>query len=188
MSPIDSAPVYDAARVAALLGIEYSAKQFAAFGPPPDPLEGFITFFDPGWSILRLREAVAGKGSTIFFPQSWYDTEPFAQLEDKARYRQVLSEPLSASFRKTFAEQQTLLANDEEVPLARVVGVGVVAHFLATGRRLFADCYVRTGDRFSDGYRVLVGYFDRDGLDVYDACWGGSRHDNVWLAVSRKAS
>jgi hypothetical protein len=48
-----SAPVYDAATIATLLGISYTPEQLAAFGAPPPPLEGFLTFFDPGWSILN---------------------------------------------------------------------------------------------------------------------------------------
>ncbi len=50
-----AAPVYDARRVAKLLGIHYTAKELAAFGPPPQPLDGFLTSFDSGCSLLHLR-------------------------------------------------------------------------------------------------------------------------------------
>ena len=55
-----TAPVYGAIRVARLLDdLELARAQ--VFGDPPMPYEGFVTFFDAGWNILRLREVVADK-------------------------------------------------------------------------------------------------------------------------------
>jgi hypothetical protein len=67
--------------------------------------EGYVTFFDPGWSIVSLRFAVSGKG--IFYPQNWHANEPFAKLEGP-RYRQLQMTAVSDSFGKTFAEQTAL--------------------------------------------------------------------------------
>ena len=184
MSPTVPPSVYDAARVAELLGIEYSAEQLAAFGPPPEPLAGFVTFFDPGWSILRLRQAVADKG-TIFYPQTWYDTHPFAQRADQPRYRQIRSEALPGSYDKPFAEQQALLAEGEEVPTGRILVMGMVVHFLATGQYLFPDCYVRCADQVTSGRQVGFSDFDDSGLYV-SAHLGDDRGESVGLAVSRK--
>lgn len=132
-------PVHDAVRVASLLDIVYTDKRLLAdFGPPPPALDGYVTFFDPGWSILRLREAVKDRGEGIFYPQNWYDAEAFANAEAKPGYRQLRMEAVPDSFRKWFSEQQTLLTADEEVPPARVVIAGMVIHFLATGERFLA--------------------------------------------------
>jgi hypothetical protein len=166
MSQTPTAPIHDAVLAAALLGIQYTAEDLAAFGAPPPPAPGSLTFFDPGWSILRLRDAVANKG-TIFYQQSWYDTQDFATMEEQSRYRQLRVEAVEGSFSKTFADQQGLLPSDEEVPPARVVIMGMVLHFLATGQRLFPGYWVRCQDQSSDGYRVWVGHFHRSGLGVF---------------------
>jgi len=65
----------------------------AVFGcsAAPSPLaelDGFVTFFDPGWSILHLREAVGAKGMS-FYPQNWYDNEPFAKTREKSPTNEI---------------------------------------------------------------------------------------------------
>src|SRR5207244_1322915 len=80
-----NAPVYDAKRVADLLGMQYTEEQIKSFGPPPAPVEGYVTFFDPGLSILDIRSKVADKGH-IFCVQTWYETQEFANREDRPRY------------------------------------------------------------------------------------------------------
>jgi hypothetical protein len=152
--------------------------------PPPNPLPGFVTFFDPGWSIVRLRAAVAKQG-TIFYSQSWYDREPFANLDESPRYRQLRMTAAPDSFCRTFAEQQTLLPADEEIPSARVVVMGMVIHFLATGERLFADDWVRCVDKDSHGDRVRVGDSIAGGLGVRRV-WDGSHDSRLGLSAARK--
>ena len=49
---------------------------------------------------------------TIFFPEDWYANEPFANLEELPRYRQIRMTALEGSFKKPFAEQQALLPTD----------------------------------------------------------------------------
>ena len=184
MSRSLTAPVYDAQTVGSLLGITYTEDELAGFGPPPDPLPGFVTLFDPGWSVIRLRKAVSAQGQ-VFFPQDWYDREPFAALEAAPRYRQVRATPVPDSLRKTFDEQLTLLPGGEEVPPARVVVAALVTHFLATGERLLPDVWVRCADKTSRGSRVVVGIFDSVGLGVY-VDWGGLRSGSGGLASARK--
>ena len=179
-----TAPVHDAPTVASLLGITYTANELAALGPPPEPLEGFVTFFDPGLSILRIRDAVKGKGR-VFWAQDWYDRELFAAAVDIPRYRQVRAGPVPNSFRKTFDEQTALLPEGEEVPSARAVVTALVIHFLATGERLLPNVYVRSADQTARGDRVCVGSFDSDGLYV-GVDWDGGRIDYLGLASSRK--
>ena len=180
-----SDPVYDAPRVAKLLGLQFSEDELEGPGLPPPALEGFVTFVDPGWSIVRLREAVTGKGQ-IFNAQSWYNTqEDFAKLEEQPRYRQLRMEAVTDSFDKTFANQQKLLLPDEEVPLGRVVIMGMVLHFISTGERLFPTSYVRCKDKDSDGYRVYVGDFDDAGLHVHSG-WVGHPSSFIGLAGVRK--
>jgi hypothetical protein len=160
MNTQTKAPVYDETVVGFLLGVSVTE----ATSPPP-PVDGFVTFFDPGWSVLRLREAVADRGN-IFYPHTWYDNEPFAKFQDPPRYRQLQMEAVKNSFGKTYVEQRALVPRDMEIPTARVVLMTVVIHFLATGERLFTDCCVRSFDQTAVGDFVFVGNFDRDGVDV----------------------
>ena len=130
-------PAYFVGTVAQLLGCQYSNKERAVFShmQPATFPNGFMTFFDPGWSILALHELVANK--RIFCPQTWYDNEPFARLDEQPRYHQLQMEAVKDSFGKTFAEQQALVSPGEEIPMARVVLTGMIIHFLATGERLY---------------------------------------------------
>ncbi len=182
MNAIANAPVYDVRTVEKLLGFRYSVAEIDSIGKPPDALPGFVTFFDPGWSILQLRKELIHRGN-IFYAQHWYDNKSFAKLEERPSHRQLRMNEVTDSFGKTFAEQQTLLPLDEEVPLARVVVMGMVIHFLATGDRLFAKHYVRCANELSGGSRVFVGYFASDGFFVY-RYWDGNRDDRLGLALS----
>src|SRR5206468_2742797 len=92
------------------------------------------------------------------------DDKVFATQRNNPRYRQLRMDAVEESSGKTFAEQESLLSAEEEVPSARSVVMGVVLHFLATQQHLFPDCYVRCADKYFGGYGVCVGDFDRDGL------------------------
>ena len=179
-----SAPSWGALRVGNLLGFAITSMKPVPLDIQPTPLQGFVTFFDPGWSILRLREAVANKG-TILYPQTWYDDEPFALLEEPPRYRQLRMTAVPDSLDKTFTEQQALVPADEEIPTARVVIMGMVIHFLANGERLFPDSYVRCADKTSDVFRVRVGDFDSYGFFV-DYYWDDVRYSVLGLTAARK--
>lgn len=176
-------PVYDARAVKKLFSIFYTGQKLSAIGPP-DALPGFLTFFDPGWSILHLRRFCADK-SRIFYSQDWYDDEPFAKRTDEPCYRQIRMEALEGSFNMNFDEQWRLLPEAEEIPSARAVVTGMVIHFLLSGQRLFEKCHVRCSDNGSGGIRVCVGRFDRDGLDVYGG-WDDNTDSAIGLASSRK--
>lgn len=170
--------MYNASEVSRLLGLPLPQ------GPAPGSVEGFITFFDPGLSILDLRAVVASKGNT-FCPQDWYDNEPFTHRDEAPRYRQVRLRPFPDSFRKTFAEQQLLVPDGEEVPSARVMVTALVVQFLATGQRLLESCSVHTADVCPDGGRVYGGSSGRGGLYVLSR-WDDIRDCNIGLASSRK--
>ena len=179
-------PAYEAVHVAGLLGFMLPVSRPSDVQPRgPQCLPGFVTFYDPGWSIVRLRDAVAKKG-TIFFPQDWYDYEPFAQFDEQPRYRQLRMKALPGSFGKSFMEQQLLLPTDEVVPSARVVVMRMVIHFLATDERVFPNYSVRCIDQDLDGDRVNVGHFDADGLLVY-RFWDDYNNSILGLSDSRKS-
>jgi hypothetical protein len=175
-------PVYDVAQVAALLDIRYSQKEIAAFGAPPNPLPGYLTFFDPGWSIVRIRTAVAGKDA--FHAQDWYDCEPFANMQSRPGYRQIRMEADKGSFRRSFDEQREFPLFGEEVPLARAIVMGMVVHFLGSGTRLFQRCRVRCLDTDASGHRVGVGDFESLGFCLYGTS-ENTRATDLGIAICR---
>ncbi len=137
-------------------------------------------------SIIDIRTFTGGfSDKTLFFPQDWYDNEAFAKDKGEVSWQLVRKEPIAGSTAKTWNDQQALLSKDEETPTARIVVYTMIGHFLATGEYLFEKIYVRSVDLGSDGYRVLVGLFDSDGLYVYDY-WDVYRDGNVGLSAARK--
>jgi len=137
-------------------------------------------------SILDIRGITRKpENQTLFYSQDWYDKQAFAKDKGEVGWQLVRKEPIANSTSKTWNNQQALLSKDEETPTARIVVYTIVGHFLATGERLFEKIYVRCVDLDSDGYRVSVGYFDSDGLYVFN-WYGDFRDDNVGLSTARK--
>ena len=178
-------PVYDARTVNELLLLSYIAEQINDFGPPPTALPGFLTFFDPGWDILHLRRFCKDRGR-IFANLDWYEDEAFANGTERPQYRQIRLEAVADSFKKNFVEQQRLLPENEEVPSARAVCMGMVILFLLNGQRMFEHYYVRCSDKDSDGRRIFVGSFISGGLGVGSGQDDCRRGDGLGLASSVK--
>ena len=167
MNAIANAPIYDADAVDTLLDMSFNKVVLARFGCPPARRDGFVTFFDPGWSIWKLLDLVEIK-RCFFRQQTWYDRQQFAGLEERPDYRQLRMDAVPDSFGKTFAEQQTLVPAGEEISTARVVVMAAAIHFFATGSRLFTDYFVRCVDEPSSTRRVIVGAFDAAGIQILD--------------------
>ena len=136
-------------------------------------------------SLLDVRAKHAG----LFYSKSggWYADKQytFSRVAMSVRWHLIRMEPVEGSLNKTWAEQQSLLLPDDEVPSAAVVAFATMLHFKTTGVRLFERTYVRTSDMGADGYSVVVGYFDDNGFNVR-SYWDGIRYDNLGLASSRK--
>jgi hypothetical protein len=116
---------------------------------------------------------------------AWYQKEAFAKDKGQAGWHLVRKTIVPNSTSKTYPEQQSLLAENEETPSARVMVYTVIGHYLATGERLFSNIYARCSDLDSNGSRVNVGYFDSDGLNVY-CYWDDCRIVYFGVASSRK--
>ena len=116
-------------------------------------------------SILDVRGKVDKK---LFYSHedAWYNKQAFAKEKGEIGWQLVRKTPVENSINKTWNDQQALLSKDDETPKAGCLVYTIIGHFLATGERLFESIYVRCSDLDSDGYRVVVGYFDADGLFV----------------------
>jgi hypothetical protein len=131
------APVYDARHVVELLGFTgVTVEDFEKLSPCPEPIEGWFTFFDPGWSILQLRHGTKDWTVRIFGPGGdWYDGEPFAQATEHHQYRRLRIGGNHA------------LAPNERIPSARVLCMAFAIHKLDTESGLMPHKDVISCDR-----------------------------------------
>lgn len=127
--------------------------------PPPVPQVGYLTYWDPGVSIQRLRE----KHRHLFYPNDFLASAKFAKETDSWRWRQLRLDPIEPDL--TFPEQEKQLANGDKPAAARELVTFLVLHFLTTGERLDLDRW-RCQDIVPSGKRVIVGPFSPMGLDI----------------------
>jgi hypothetical protein len=133
-------------------------------GKMPNPRDGYITYFDPGWSVLKimhfmgLLDTLKGfdvghkndEGLTIEYDigYKWASKQGFAREGDSPSHRQLLCGPLPGSLGLTPADQRKLLAPNQKVPPAREVLMAKLILTLATGDdgMLFQDKALRCSD------------------------------------------
>lgn len=135
-------------------------------------------------STLDVREIQ----SAHFYSKTggWYADQKFAR-EDKTSFGWLLIKktPVANSTSKTWNEQNKLLSKLETVPNAAEMCWFITTYFEVRGVRLFEGVYVRTSSLVSDGYRVIVGYFDAEGLYV-SGWYDDDRNDIIGVASARK--
>lgn len=139
-----------------------------------------ITHTYTGLSMLKLHE----KYNDLFWSKKdpWWAKEKFAkETPEKGTYEIYFDK----SFNQTFSEQTKDLALVElEVCHPAIAIEAILEHFKKTGERLLPDWYARTSAVAADGYRVVVGDFGGDGLDV-DGCWDDGCSDGLGLLSAR---
>jgi hypothetical protein len=134
-------------------------------------------------ALLDIRGAC--KDQSLFYNQDWYNKQAFAKEKGEVGWQLIRKTPIDDSTSKTWDEQNKLLGKDDEVPTVRAVVYTMIGHYKAIGERLFEKIWVRCSDLDSVGHRVLVGYFDAEGLNV-SYYWDAYRYDNLGLASARK--
>lgn len=128
------------------------------------------------------------KQPRLYFSErdAWYRVEKFAtEVACELRWYLLLKEIVPGSESKKYDEQVALLPPEYEVPAAVVESFKDVAHYRTTGEYPNRSRYARCGDIASGGYRVVVGRFDADGLDV-NYYWDDYRYSYMGIAASRK--
>jgi hypothetical protein len=119
----------------------------------------------------------------------WYGNKgeaKWARKRVKAQWRLLRKTAVPDSFGKDFAKQEEMLGKGEEVPEAREMVYMVIGYYLATGKMLLPDYYVRTKSLSGAGYRIYMGSFDAYGLCIYG--WSDYPSSVVGLASSGKFS
>ncbi|MBU6321303.1 MAG: hypothetical protein KGI78_00395 [Patescibacteria group bacterium] len=175
-------------------GVNPSKTQLAALAEVPFTEEALaeckdthVLFAVFPLSILDIRAQVKGEPSRLFYDQTWYNKEAFAKDRGEIGWYLIRKTPVENSTSKSWDEQQALLSTDDETPKAQAMVYAIIGHYKATGERLFEKIWVRCSDRDSDGYRVHVGLFDAEGLDVSNF-WDDGRDDDLGLSSARKSS
>ena len=140
-------------------------------------------------TILKLQELHPATGQPKFYsyaPSAWYPNEKFAK-ETTMSFRWYLLHQniVPKSEDKTYGDQKTMLTADYEVPSAVTEATKDLLIFRKTGIFANSSQYARCECVASDGRRVLVGYFDSDGLGV-DYYWDDNRNDNIGVSSARK--
>jgi hypothetical protein len=143
---------------------------------------GFSHFYDPGLSLITLRDLPIVRKEKLMYVLDWYEGCNWAKCEDAPQERAVRL-PVESSFGKTFADQQKLLLPGEEVASVRVVATFLVMNALAKSLRLLSNCYVRCIDRDQGVNHVIIGDFGSDGFTL-SGCRDGHRSDSLGLASS----
>ena len=140
-------------------------------------------------TILKLQELHPTTGQPKFYfyaPSAWYSNEKFAK-ETTMSFRWYLLHQniVPKSEDKTYGDQKAMLTADYEVPSAVTEVTKDLLIFRKTGNFVNSSRYARCECVTSDGFRVIVGYFDGNGL-VVDNYWVDDRYYSVGLAASRK--
>lgn len=160
---------HDFFQVEHLLNLQYGGEKeriLKAYPTPPKPVEGFLTFFDPGWSIADMNLFWSDRNDIIFPYGHAYNGEAFLLLEEKPCYRQMRYQPVGDSHDRRFFDHKMMVPDDEEIPHARQVVMGMIIHYLLTGSRIFPNL-VRCIDVDQSNNRVCVGNFiPRKGLGI----------------------
>jgi len=150
---------------------------------------GLDTFKGKPLTILRWQELHPASGQPKFYsyaPDSWYSKEKFGNKPTCGfRWYLMPLEIVPESTNKTYAEQTAMLSADYEVPLAIEEITKVILYYRKNGIYLNSTRYGRCQDVASNGYRVDVGYFVSEGLNV-NRYWDDFHHHSIGLAASRK--
>ncbi len=174
-------------------GVNPSRQQLAALAEVPYSEDVLIASKETHVLVARFPLSILdirGKVERPLFRNheaAWYNNEAFAKDRGEVSWHLVREIPVLESIGKTWNEQQALLGGQDETPSAQVLVYVIIGHYLTTGERLFEKVYVRTSSVDSDGDRVLVGYFDAEGLLV-NLCWDAYRYSNLGVASARQLS
>ena len=134
-----------------------------------------ITFWYGGWSLKELRQM----RSDLFYDQSWYDSQPFAdEKHEPGTYTVCLKVP--GSNNKTLDEQKELLDKDDLCPVA-IAATAYLLSFIQSGADPLNGDWTRTGSQ--DGGHVSLGC-PLSQLCV-DTPWDTGRGDGLWASSVR---
>lgn len=123
----------------------------------PIPTKGYVTWWDPGLSVLTLAKKQPG----LFCRMRSLDSERFAKDSDSWKWRQWRVDPIEPGL--TFPEQQKQLKTGDDPATARELAVYLALVFLTTGEKFDLE-RLRCKDTLPNGQRMTV-WFSPMGFD-----------------------
>ncbi len=137
-----------------------------------------------GKSIKELL-AEYGTGSNGLYPQEWYKKEAFFTEKPEAGEWDIdFGTDLT---NMTYSEQMNKVPNGYDPIHPAILIEAILLHYKETGQKMLSNSWSRTSILDSDGFRVSVGGFGAEGLDV--SRWSDdSRVDSFGLSAARKLS
>ena len=129
-------------------------------------------FYAPAktFTLLEWREKHPESGQPRFYSDysdRWYNNQDFAK-KTKNRYSLYLGykKVLPNSTSKSYQDQLNLLPENYEPFLATELAIFLICYYKKLQEYLYSGIYGRCQDTDSGGYRVSLGDFDSDGLNV----------------------
>src|SRR5579863_937098 len=172
-------------RAEIMSGLSYDAVNILGFGglaaePLPQAVDGEIVLRYGGWSLQELRDSAVGQ--KLMHPQGWY--ESFVWSSEKLPsgiYHLRVRVP--ESNRMTFAEQEQMLPEGEQIAPVALVASALLAHRMQAAGALLKNDWKRCREQTADGYCVAL-YWNVGRLNVRSV-WDGNRVDYVWSSSVR---
>lgn len=150
----------DARKIDVLMHRGYTEADFARFGEPPDPLEGFFTFFDPGLPLGVFADAKTTEGKIFPETPGLRKDQPYATQAERGRYRQLQMVPAQRSIGKAVGTFALYLAADEVFPSPRTIAIAKMIYFLANqGAKLWEKLYIPSDAYDPKENQIIVGGF-----------------------------
>lgn len=136
-----------------------------------------------GSSLLEFLDKF-GTDEKGFYDNNWWKSEKFAKEKPPKRTYEIVFHPDWNNLTYQGQLKKTNKVKEEFLHPA-VLAEAILTHYKKTGKRLMENWWSRTSSVDSSGFRVYVGYFDSDGLLVYNYS-DDHRYDYVGVASARK--
>jgi hypothetical protein len=167
--------------------LEFSFDAASALGigtpssePLPAPEAGFTIIRIPdGLSLQALRDSHVGQ--RLMNRQDWYDKYQWSREALPAGvYRLCI--PVPGSNHKTFAVQQAMLPDAEQVAPVVLVVIAILCIRQGVIHPL-RGAWIRCAEQSADGQHVVLAWYD-DRLGINEFCDGGC-YSSVWASSVR---
>jgi hypothetical protein len=127
---------------------------------------GKLSFFDPGMSIIQMRDHPIVKGKGILINQDWYNSFGWAEVSENPCKRSIRLLAKWDIFDLDFNGKSRHLLQNERVPRLRRVCALLVINALAKGEKdLLRGCYVACFD-MKDQMHPFIGFPETDGYSI----------------------
>jgi len=157
--------MFDAKTVGELLHTPFTEEELAAFGKPPAPIDGYLTYFDPGLSVMQLRRDVLGDKK-----RHGYTDEEYAWEEGMPGYRQLHVSAMAQQLGVGWND--VVVPEGDEVPGIRTVATAQTICYLAKNPLLPSGMF-RCAEA-GDGWHAIISGTTKDDFGI-----GGNPDDST---------